>query len=63
VHIPKYTKPLTAEMVDEAQRMMNENPLLMAKDKILVTLTGGPSEEQVRDAEKILSLENGTALV
>jgi hypothetical protein len=51
------------EMADEAQHMMNENALLIAKDKLLMIINDGLRGKQVRDAREILSLENEIARV
>jgi hypothetical protein len=50
-------------MAEEAQRMMNENALLIAKDRLLMTINDGLREKQARDAEEILDLKAQIALV
>jgi ribosomal protein L20 len=50
-------------MVDEIQRLMNENALLTAKDKLLMTINDGLREKQARDADEILGLRAEIALL
>jgi hypothetical protein len=50
-------------MVDEAQRMMNETALIMAENRLVRTMNTELRDKQLRDAEKILSLDNEIALV
>jgi CO dehydrogenase nickel-insertion accessory protein CooC1 len=50
-------------MTDEAQRMMNETALIIAENRLVRTMNTELRDKQLRDAEKILSLENEIALV